>query len=826
MARIAERWAILFVVCTCSLLRLPAQIIGVWSGTTAENRSVSFKVFGGAVRGFSYSYPIQGPGCSSSVSASVSGVPISGNSFAIQLGDLNLTGSFTSSTTASGSLADKFSSGSCSGQLATTWTATRTPEPAPDPPYVQQGPKLVASDVTKSSSLGQSVSISGDGNTAVAGAWNDRDSAGTPGASVIFTRTNGVWGQQGSKLVGTGASPNSTQGRRVAISGDGNTVIVGGQKESSSANVVWIFTRTNGVWTQQGSFAGTAGSSSLSASSVGISDDGNTAVVGYNNNSPYLTAWVYTRTNGVWSQPGSKLFEATGVAGSGFASLSVAISGDGNTAIVGNPNDDAPSDVFGAPPGAARIFTRTNGVWSQQGKLYPTTSSGRSPQFCIGHSVAISGNWNTVIVAGTSYTWIFTRTNGVWSQPTDLDYLNDVTDAVGISGDGNTVITGWGTAFAGYWGSSNGVAYTYKMPAGGWKNKHAEGYQGKLVGTGAHGPPMQGTSVALSLNGSTAIIGGPFDLDGGAAWVFYAAPPAIPPPSPTSLTPAVSSGANQTLTATFNAPGGYQTLDVVNVLINTALDGRQACYLAYSQTSNALYIVADNGDSTQISGKVMDGAGTVANSQCAVALAGSSATGTGNTLTLVLNLSFPASFAGNKVVYTAARDISQNNSGWQTMGTHSVPPPLSTFPNPVSMSPSSGNALSQTIAFTYQDQSTAANLQTVWALINTAIDGRAACYVAYYRPGNQVYLYPDNGDGSQATNIVLTGSNTIGNSQCTISAQGASVQTSGNTLTVTLPIAFKPAFAGFKGVWLAAQTMGGAQTSPWQALGAEVVPGQ
>ena len=131
--------------------------------------------------------------------------------------------------------------------------------------------------------------------------------------------------------------------------------------------------------------------------------------------------------------------------------------------------------------------------------------------------------------------------------------------------------------------------------------------------------------------------------------------------------------------------------------------------------------------------------------------------------------------------------------------------------------------LAPTITFTYQDQSTAANLQTVWALINTAIDGRAACYVAYYRPGNQLYLYPDNGDGTQATNIVLAGNNTIGNSQCTISAQGANVQTTGNTLMLSLPITFKPAFAGFRGVWMAAYTLGGA-VSPWQALGAWNVP--
>jgi len=296
------------------------------------------------------------------------------------------------------------------------------------------------------------------------------------------------------------------------------------------------------------------------------------------------------------------------------------------------------------------------------------------------------------------------------------------------------------------------------------------------------------------------------------------------PPSLVSLLPAVSSGSNQVFMVTYNAPSGYQTLDVLNLLINTALDGRQACYLAYSRSVNALYIVADSGDATQLSGKVMDGTGTVSNSQCSVALASSSASGGGNTFSLVLSLTFSSSFAGNKAIYAAARDVAQNNSGWQTMGVHTVPGAVVTYPNPVGITPASGNTPAQTITFSYQDQSDATNLQTVWALINTAIDGRAACYVAYYRPGNQLYLYPDNGDGTQAAKIVLTGNNTLSNSQCSVSAQGASAQTSGNTLTVTLPISFTAAFAGFKDVWLAGQTMGGAQTSPWQALGALAVP--
>jgi len=284
-----------------------------------------------------------------------------------------------------------------------------------------------------------------------------------------------------------------------------------------------------------------------------------------------------------------------------------------------------------------------------------------------------------------------------------------------------------------------------------------------------------------------------------------------------------STSSSQQLSVTFNAAGGYQTLNVVNILINSVLDARQACYLAYTRSSNTLSIVADSGDAAQLSGKVMDGTGTVGNSQCTVSLAGSSATGSGNSLTLSLNINFASSFTGNKVVYAAARDTAQSNSGWQTVGVRVGAVQQVTFPSPAAMAPASGNALAQAITLTYQDQMNAGNLQTVWALVNSAIDARSACYVAYHRPSNQVYLFPDNGDGTQATSMPLTGNNSVSNSQCTVSSQGATVMSNCNTLTVTLPVTFKASFAGYKAVWLAAQTIGG-QTSAWQALGAWSVP--
>ncbi|MEZ5402288.1 MAG: PASTA domain-containing protein [Bryobacteraceae bacterium] len=294
-------------------------------------------------------------------------------------------------------------------------------------------------------------------------------------------------------------------------------------------------------------------------------------------------------------------------------------------------------------------------------------------------------------------------------------------------------------------------------------------------------------------------------------------------PRVVSLTPSTGTGASRRFTFKFQHPSGAQALEVMNVLINDYLDGRQACYLAYSRPANALYIVADNGDSTQISGKTMNGVGSVSNSQCSVDLTQSSASASGTEVTLDLNIGFATSFGGNKVVYAAARDAAAGNSGWQTIGTHSIPPLAITFPRPGSVSPSSGNAQSALLSFTFQDASSANNLQTGWALINTAIDGRSACYVAYYRPGNQIFLYPDNGDGNSATSTVLTGSNSLSNSQCAVSAVGSSVTASGPTLTVTLNVTFKAAFAGPKAIWLATQTLTGA-VSPWQALGAWVVP--
>lgn len=170
-------------------------------------------------------------------------------------------------------------------------------------------------------------------------------------------------------MVGTGAiGANAVQGFSVSISADGNTAIVGEPVDNSNVGAAWIYTRSGGVWTQQGTkLLGTgAVGNAYQVRSVSISADGNTAIVsGYWDNSYAGTAWVYTRSGGVWTQQCAKLV-GQGAVGNANQGRLVSILPDGNTVIVDGDNDN-PNLISGGKTGAAWIYTRSGGVWTQQG---------------------------------------------------------------------------------------------------------------------------------------------------------------------------------------------------------------------------------------------------------------------------------------------------------------------------------------------------------------------------------------------------------------------------------------------------------------------------
>src|SRR5262249_2051778 len=116
-------------------------------------------------------------------------------------------------------------------------------------PFVQQGPKLTGSNSGPGSTFGASVALSADGNTALVGGNSDN---GATGAAWVFAGSGGVWPQQGGKLTGSGETAVGEFGRSVALSADGNTALIGGPGDSVLVGAAWVFTRSGGLWTQQG----------------------------------------------------------------------------------------------------------------------------------------------------------------------------------------------------------------------------------------------------------------------------------------------------------------------------------------------------------------------------------------------------------------------------------------------------------------------------------------------------------------------------------------------------------------------------------------------
>ena len=374
-------------------------------------------------------------------------------------------------------------------------------------PLIQQGPLLTAAG-----GFGASVAVSSDGNTALIG---DDGSA-----AQIFTRSGSTWTQQ-AELTGAGDSANGEFGDSVALSANGETALVGDPADNGHVGAAWVFTRSDSTWTQQAELtgAGETGEGEF-GNSVALSADGSTALIGgWSNYDEAGAAWVFTRSGSSWSQQGAKIFaNDESEYERSFFGASVALSANGNTALIGGWGD---SD----DQGAAWVFTRSGSTWTQQGnKLMVGGNKG-----WFGYSVALSEDGNTALIGAPQATeygaaWVFTRSGSTWTQQsgkltvivTGVDY-SALGYSVALSADGNTALIG---APSGNY-ENNGTAWVFIRTGSTWTRQEAP----------VRGKPTQeagsrfGSSVALSADATTAMVGG-----AGAAWAEIASPQIASPP--------------------------------------------------------------------------------------------------------------------------------------------------------------------------------------------------------------------------------------------------------------------------------------------------------
>ena len=380
--------------------------------------------------------------------------------------------------------------------------------PAANDPLAQQA-YLKAFNTDANDEFGLAVAISGD--TVVVGAPSEDsnatgidgdetdNSAADSGAAYVFVRNGTTWSQQ-AYLKASNTEAFDSFGNNLAISGD--TVVVGALFESSDA------TGINGD--QSDNHADEAGA-----------------------------AYVFVRNGNTWTQ--QAYLKASNTNARDHFSGSVAISGD--TIVVAADGEDSNAtgvdgdqdDNSADGSGAAYVFVRASGTWSQQAYLKASNTEADDE---FGQSVSVSGS--SVVVAavgedshatgvngdqsdnnasGSGAAYVFVRDGTTWTQQAYLKASNtDAGDNFGqsVAISDETVIVGAvqeASAATGVNGDESnndaveaGAAYVFVRHGATWSQ------QAYLKASNTDAEDAFGQSVAIS--GELAVVGAVLEASG------------------------------------------------------------------------------------------------------------------------------------------------------------------------------------------------------------------------------------------------------------------------------------------------------------------------
>src|SRR6266481_7397567 len=252
------------------------------------------------------------------------------------------------------------------------------------------------------------------------------------------------------------------------------------------------------VWLEQKVTASDGTANSYFGSAAAL--NGSSALIGADGDNSFQgAAYLFTKSNGSWSE-GQKLTASDGLPGDEFG-YRVALAD--NTLLVGAFTATVGGVVS---QGAAYVFTQSNGTWSESQKL-TASDGGLFDNF--GASVALDGT--TLVVGANGATvggnaaqgavYVFTESNGTWTQTQKLT-ANDgaAYDNFGLSValKGSTILVGSPQAAIGG-NAGQGAIYVFAESNGTWSQVQ------KLTASDGAANSSFGESVAL--NGSAALIG-------------------------------------------------------------------------------------------------------------------------------------------------------------------------------------------------------------------------------------------------------------------------------------------------------------------------------
>ncbi len=425
--------------------------------------------------------------------------------------------------------------------------ATRAQYPLVVDPYFLLA-KLTASDGRQEENFGLSISTNADGSVIAVGApYATVGSNLAQGAVYVFVRPAGGWqsGVESARLTASDGAVYSLLGNSVGISGDGSTVVAGAPGATIGQNLqegaAYVFLQGSGGWKSETETAkltaSDAGADSEEGWSVGISPDGHWVVVGKGGGSG--GAYVFQVPSGGW-QSGTETVElvASDQAPADFFGLSVSVSREDSSAVtvaVGAPYKTIFADV--PEQGAAYVFLVSSSDSGTKTETAELTALNGAMNDLLGNSVSISANGSTV-AAGTPGTgfetfqneggvYIFERGSNGWFTETESGFLGasdaaanaNLGSSVSINSDGSQVVAGAPPGQSPGQINPQGATYVFVKPQSGWGSDPAE--SAKLAAPDTDPYAAFGYAVSVSGDGSSIVVGSPgSNAAQGAAYVF------------------------------------------------------------------------------------------------------------------------------------------------------------------------------------------------------------------------------------------------------------------------------------------------------------------
>ncbi len=270
-------------------------------------------------------------------------------------------------------------------------------------------------------------------------------------------------------------------------------------------------------------------------------------------------------------------------------------------------------------------------------------------------------------------------------------------------------------------------------------------------------------------------------------------------PISTFVSPASGGGSTQTFTFSFRDANGGSDVSRTRIMFQHGIVNANACSVLYDHAANSVYLLNDAGTGW-LGPSAPGSSGSLANSQCSLALASTTSSYSGATRTVVLPLTFASAFTGIRTIYVAAADVAGSGTNWIPLGRWTPYSAANSAPTPLTVTPQSGSGPEAVLRFTVGDNEWASDISSVRVRINSTASDSGGCTVRLDASSNLIYLYNDA--GSSWLGPVTAGSSaTLSNSQCTVRASGTLASAVWDTYVYSLNVIFSSSFTGAKYVW-------------------------